>query len=251
MIDSLSEWSLNVLEVYSLKNRSLPYTYWYDFLRGELNNISGDILEFGVFRGRTLATTAYCASIAKVKRKVYGYDSFSGFPSDLDLNDHPDRFDDLLNSGSITQLHYNMVQKNREYLAVTGRSFETSNSSSSGNFSSTSLEFVTNKLNFLGLDNFVLVEGEITESLLEHNLPSQIAAIFLDADLFKPYDVVLNKCWDLLSPGGIIYLDEYFSLKFPGPRIAVDSFISKHRNARLICIEAPYNEFERWILKKV
>ena len=69
MIDSLSEWSLNVLEVYSLKNRSLPYTYWYDFLRGELNDIPGDVLEFGVFRGRTLATTAYCASLAEIKEK--------------------------------------------------------------------------------------------------------------------------------------------------------------------------------------
>ena len=49
MIDSLSEWSLNVLEVYSLKNRSLPYTYWYDFLRGELNDIPGDVLESAFF----------------------------------------------------------------------------------------------------------------------------------------------------------------------------------------------------------
>ena len=203
MIDSLSEWSLNVLEVYSLKNRSLPYTYWYDFLRGELNDIPGDVLEFGVFRGRTLATTAYCASLAEIKRKVYGYDSFSGFPPDLDLNDHPDRFDDLLNSGSITQHHYDMVQKNREYLAVTGRSFETSNSSSSGNFSSTSLEFVTNKLNYLGLDILCLSKAKLHISFGTQST-FKIAAIFLDADLFKPYDVVLKNV-GIFVPGGIIY----------------------------------------------
>jgi hypothetical protein len=53
-----------------------------------------------------------------------------------------------------------------------------------------------------------------------------------------------------LSPGGIVYLDEYFSLKFPGPRVAVNQFIETVDDAELVCIESPVLEFERWILRK-
>ena len=250
MIDSLPEWSSNVLEVYSLKNRSLPYTYWYDFLRSKLDNIPGDILEFGVYRGRTLATTAFCAARASIPRKVYGFDSFSGFPPVYHHNDHPDRFDELFAAGKITGHHYEMIQLNRKYLSVIGRSLSTSSSSSSGNFSSTSVDFVKQKLSFLGIHNVELVEGDIAESVNNFQLPEQISAIFLDADLYSPYHSVLEACWDRLSPGGFIYLDEYFSLKFPGPRIAVDDFLVSATDAQLVCVEAPVNEFERWIVRK-
>lgn len=249
MIDKLPEWCLNVLEVYSLKNRSLPYTYWYDFLRYKLDNIDGDVLEFGVFRGRTLCTTAFCLSKLTVPRHVYGFDSFSGFPPALHDNDDPSKFALLRDSKQISNRHYEMVMLNLELLSVCRRSASTNTASSSGNFSATSVDFVSNKLDYLGLSNVTLVEGDIVDTLAS-NIPSKISAIFLDADLYVPYNIVLDLCWNNISPGGIVYLDEYYSLKFPGPRIAVDEFVAKTPNATLICIESPVCEFERWILQK-
>ena len=35
----------------------------------------------------------------------------------------------------------------------------------------------------------------------------------------------LPKAWENTTKGGMIYLDEYYSLKFPGAKIAVDEFI--------------------------
>ena len=134
----------------------MPYTYWYDFLRKNLDQIEGDILELGVYRGRTLATTAFCASLAASPRKVYGYDTFEGFPSALNDFDHPDNFDSI-QSGSITTEHYEMVNQNKHYLDIVGRKTSTAFSSTSGNFSSTSLEFVSKKLKFLELSNVELI----------------------------------------------------------------------------------------------
>lgn len=250
MINKLSEWALNVLEVYSLNNRSLPYTYWYDFLLKKLNEVEGDILEFGVYRARTLSTTAFCASLAKNPRKVFGYDTFTGFPATLNSFDHPDNFETMYQNGSISSEHYAMIKQNKSLLEVVGRNTSTALSSTSGNFSSTSLDFVTQKINYLGLTNVELIQGTISNSIDLGRFPNKISAIFLDADLYDPYQSVLNNCWESLSPGGIVWLDEYFSLKFPGPRIAVDQFLSTVDDASLICIEAPFGEFQRWIIRK-
>ena len=157
--------------------------------------------------------------------------------------DHPDNFDSLFKSGSITTEHYEMVNQNKHYLDIVGRKTSTAFSSTSGNFSSTSLEFVSKKLKFLELSNVELIPGDISYSISKGNYPDKIAAIFLDADLYDPYNSVLNQCWKNVTPGGIIWLDEYFSLKFPGPRIAVDQFMATVDDAELLCVEAPLGEF--------
>ena len=52
-----------------------------------------------------------------------------------------------------------------------------------------------------------------------------------------------------MSIGGKLFLDEYYSLKFPGPRLLVNEFISKNKDATLI-MEGKTLGFERWSLKK-
>jgi hypothetical protein len=47
----------------------------------------------------------------------------------------------------------------------------------------------------------------------------------------------------------MIYLDEYYSLTFPGARIAVEEFLLDRRE---VAVEFPseQNEFERWAIVK-
>ena len=47
----------------------------------------------------------------------------------------------------------------------------------------------------------------------------------IDCDLYESYKYTLPKAWENTITGGMIYLDEYYSLKFPGAKIAVDEFI--------------------------
>ena len=49
----------------------------------------------------------------------------------------------------------------------------------------------------------------------------------IDCDLYESYKYTLPKAWEHTITGGMIYLDEYYSLKFPGAKIAVDEFIKK------------------------
>jgi hypothetical protein len=54
-----------------------------------------------------------------------------------------------------------------------------------------------------------------------------------------------------MSMGGLVYLDEYFSLKFPGGRIATDEFLAGRPEASLIKFHERDGEFERWgVLKQ-
>jgi hypothetical protein len=71
----------------------------------------------------------------------------------------------------------------------------------------------------------------------------------MDSDLFQSYAMTLPTLWKHLSPGGCIYLDEYYSLKFPGPRIAVDEFMSVITDGKLMMLE-PWMDFERWVIVK-
>ena len=247
---SLPLWAKNVLQVYPLDEDYNPYKFWYDFLRYKLDDVPGDIVEVGVYRGRTLCTTAYICSGLKNPRNVVGFDSFSGFPNTSHPKDSPDLFHQLHRDGSITSDHYQQFLLNLELSSVLGRSLTTGGLSSSGNFSATSQELVESKLRFLGLSNYQLVDGDVAITMVPENLPDRISAIFLDADLYEPYYFTLKNAWSRLSVGGIIFLDEYFSLKFPGPRIAVNEFLAATDDARLRCIEDPCREFQRWIIQK-
>ena len=47
----------------------------------------------------------------------------------------------------------------------------------------------------------------------------------IDCDLYESYKYALPVAWDCTLKKGMIYLDEYYSLKFPGAKIATDEFI--------------------------
>ena len=243
-------WSWNVLDVYNFNSPGI-YDYWYSFLRSRLEVLNGDIVEVGVYRGRTFTSTCLLASQLVPGSTVWGYDTFSGFPPDYHKFDDISHFDVLLTTGQISQEHYNSIKLNKKLLSVVGRNLSVSSSSSSGNFSNTTKELVENKLAFFDLHNYKLVVGDVSATIYQER-PDKVAAIFLDADLYKPYDDTLTSLWERLVPGGIIFLDEYYSLKFPGPREAVDSFMNVYsHSANLKCISRPYGEFERWIIEKL
>ena len=245
----LPSWAKDVLGVYNISSPG-PYKYWYDFIRQKLASIPGDLMEIGVFKGRTFSATCSLVQELYPDRTVYGFDSFAGFP---DLN-HPfdqlQRFDFLYENSSISKEHYLNHKLNLELINLLGRSSSLGKISTSSDFSATSEDFVRNKLEYLGVNNYKLIVGDVKETVYSADLPSCISAIFLDADLYEPYHHTLTSCWPKLSQGGIIFLDEYYSLKFPGPRFAVNEFLLLNPDASLVCIEAPIDTFERWIIVK-
>ena len=72
----------------------------------------------------------------------------------------------------------------------------------------------------------------------------------LDCDLWEAYDKILyylNKCF---VKNSFIYMDEYYSLKFPGPRKAANNFLNNNKNYRLIKFYKKFS-FPRYYLIKI
>jgi len=211
-------------------------------------HIPGHLAEFGVAQGNSLVTSGLILKNLASDKKVIGFDTFSGFPnySDEDLIEN---FNSLADRKSITQTHFDKVRKNLNYIRARGSNLGVNEISNSGNFSKTSITLVKNKIKFFGLnDNIKIFSGDFTHNLANKIQDLTFSLILIDSDLYRGYAEILPIVWRKLNPGGYIYLDEYYSLKFPGPRIAVDKFV-KESEAKLIRLD-DWLDFERWALHK-
>jgi hypothetical protein len=122
--------------------------------------------------------------------------------------------------------------------------------SSSGAFTNTNQQGIEKLASYMGLENTELVAGPFEETMSSAMGPQgPISAAILDCDLHSSYSTALNFIWPKLSVGGIVYLDEYYSLKFPGAQIAVDAFL-EDKKSTLHHITDDFNGFERWWVSK-
>ena len=54
-------------------------------------------------------------------------------------------------------------------------------------------------------------------------------SLFLDCDLYESYMLCLEKLYCKVKKGGAIIFDEYYSLKYPDARIAVNEYFEKKK----------------------
>jgi len=249
MIELREDWEFNVLGVYNFRKPG-PFDAYYQYIKDNHSRIEGDILEAGVYRGSSLLATALLLKELNSSKKVYGFDSFSGFPPVYHDNDNIDKFDELAQEGRITSKHLAAVKRNKRWRENFMETTATvSNISSSSNFSQTSLELVQSKIELLELDNIVLVEGDFEDTMKGQNPPEKIMCTMMDCDLYESYLTTFGFVWPRLSINGLIYLDEYYSLKFPGAKIATDEFLADV-DAELCMAPLKEGDFERWYISK-
>ena len=103
----------------------------------------------------------------------------------------------------------------------------------------------------LGLKPIVkLFDGSFEETMTDINLPPKIAGVLFDCDLYSSYKIGLNSMWPNLVKGGWFYFDEYYSLKFPGARVAIDEFFQDKQDQIEWFHKKRNRDFERhWIIK--
>jgi len=250
MLQLDQDWEFNVLDIYNYKMPG-QYQVLFDFVRRNHNMIQGDIVEAGVFRGRSLVAMGMLLKEIGSKKRVFGFDSFSGFPPIYDPKDDIITFEVLNEKNEISKGHYDAVQKNINWRKIMSRrDIDVSNISSSGDFSATNLELVKNKIDLIGLDNIVLVDGPFSETMKGNaTAPERVMATLVDCDLYASYHQTLSFVWPRLTSGGLVFLDEYYSLKFPGARVATNEFL-KANSADLKMAEQIPGDFERWYILK-
>jgi hypothetical protein len=244
-IDNLEFWAFGALGIANPETSTLKQ--YFDLI-SLTEKVDGDIAELGVSKGASIVTTGLLLEALGSHRNVMGFDTFSGFPNYSEM-DNFSNFQTLYQNGQISEEHWFKVQLNREFVAARGADVSPGKISNSSDFSETSKAIVENKITYFQLGSrIILIEGDFTKNLENELVGKSLSLVLLDSDLFDSYELTLPHLWRSLTPGGYIYLDEYYSLKFPGPRFAVDEF-AKNSECELILLGV-WLGFERWALRK-
>jgi len=163
------------------------------------NNIEGDIVECGVWRGGHIIL----ARIVSPFRVCWLYDTFDGMTP-------PGPFDRKTNGKMPPKkaLNHHWTRATLEEVM--------------GNFCIEGLYDQT---------KLVFVVGDVAKTLLDHNnLPDKIALLRLDTDWYESTKIELEVLFPRIVPGGILIVDDYGH--WQGARKAVDEYLG-HRVSKL------------------
>lgn len=161
--------------------------------------VKGSIIECGVFRGGGLMAWAKMSAILEpvnLTRRIYGFDSFEGFPglSELDRGK-------LGNSIRKGDLYADSFEELQELIQI----------------------FDADR--FLGhVDKVHLIKGDATRTIPEfvashpHVL---VSLLFLDFDLYDPTCAAIEHFYPRIPKGGIIAFDELDNPLWPGETAAM------------------------------
>ena len=82
-----------MLGIYNYKQEG-KFSCFFEYLNKNLDK-DGDLIEVGVYRGSSLLSVAMFLKEKGSSKKVYGYDSFKGFPDIYHENDSIEKFEEL------------------------------------------------------------------------------------------------------------------------------------------------------------
>jgi len=155
------------------------------------NNIKGDFLEAGVWRGGAAIFMAHLNKLYNMNRKVYVADSFEGLPAPEDK--FPDDKGDIHHTIKMLSISMEEVKNN------------------------------FNEFNLLD-DNIKFIKGYFQNSLKNTSVES-LSLLRVDADMYSGTYSVLENLYDKVNKGGFIIIDDYIH----GPcRNAVTNFRNKN-----------------------
>ena len=150
----------------------------------ELKNedIFGDIVEFGVFKGGGVALWLKLKELYEPHSltRIIGFDFFAP--------------EETLNT---------LSEKNKDLM---------SNVLKRVSIDELSLESVTSRLSVFNKENYMLIKGDAVEQsniYYATNVGAKIKLLYMDLDVGEPTYKILITLWDKLSIGGIIICDEY------------------------------------------
>ena len=177
-----------------------------------LGNVDGDVVECGVGRGKSLVNFLAITLQMSNHRKLYGFDSFEGFPE-------PSIFD------------------------------KSKRNPQKGDWSNTSKRLVEQRFELAGYsDQFKertkLIKGYFSDTLKD-NLPQKIAFLHIDADLYQSYLDVLSESYSRLSSGAVVIFDEYGMEKWPGAKKACDEFMADKPESIILFNDLPKYGFKK------
>jgi len=189
--------NLNIFEKKCLASKSNLWSIYQSIYHIKNKNISGDIVECGIYNGYTLTFIYKLLKENNIDRLIWGYDSFEdGF------------FKDTISS--------------KDKVSIKNKSFDITNDKT------TFFTIDQVKSNIKQLTNFndnkiKFIKGNIINTLqLEKNIPKQISFLRMDTDIYETTKTQLEILYPRLSNGGVLHIDDYGWMS--GVKDAVDKY---------------------------
>jgi hypothetical protein len=198
----------NAHSILTLRRQSISRILYYDELYKKILGVPGVICEFGVQWGTTIAQLIAFRGIYEPynhSRKIYGFDTFEGFPT----IDEKDGGFSQLGDYSVNQGHFELLD---EILTI------------HESFSPVS-----------HIKKFKLVQGDASSTIgpwLKDNPHAIISMAIFDMDVYKPTKDVVESILPRLTKGSLLVFDELNAETFPGETRAVDEVLGLN-NIRL------------------
>lgn len=160
------------------------------------NNVVGDYVECGVWKGGCSALLAYQAREEGNNRVTYLFDSFEGLPEPtIEDGQGAHTFAEGKNTGDLSSINKNVGTQDE----------------------------VQRLFANLNLTNYKIIKGWFQNTLPENkDAIDSIAILRLDGDWYESTKVCLEHLYDKVSIGGYILIDDYNF--WPGCKKAIDEF---------------------------
>lgn len=159
----------------------------------------GSVVECGVFRGFGVATWAHLSAILEpnnLTRRVYGFDSFEGFPATAERD--KGKFTGNVKKGALKS---DSLAELKELFAA------------------------HDKTRFLGhIPKVELVKGDAAKTIpafIKDHPHLVVSLLFLDFDLFEPTKVALEHFYPRMPKGSVLAFDELDNPLWPGETTAL------------------------------
>lgn len=170
---------------------ALTRIFYLKELYDKIKNIEGDVVECGIAYGGSFLILGALAKHEGRGRRLYGLDSFEGFPDPT-------------------------IEDKNEYKVI-----------GKGKYGDASIEQVEKLFQAVDLPKPTIIKGFLEDTAGSFkNQVGQIAFLHIDVDLYSAYKVTLKQLFDKVAQGGIVLFDEYDEPTFPGATKAVDEFFA-------------------------
>lgn len=168
------------------------------------NNIAGDIVECGVWKGGSMMAAARTLlSLGDTGRRLYLYDTFEGMPRPTES--------DISYGGEVAINKWERVKRSNGY----------------SDWVYSSIDEVRKAVYSVGYDNDLihLIKGKVEETI-PAEAPDTISLLRLDTDWYESTYHELVHLFPRVSSGGVLILDDYGH--WLGARKAADEYIQEN-----------------------
>jgi hypothetical protein len=180
----------------------------------QIVDVPGAIVDIGVYRGASTFTWAKLCEIfcpTDVRKQVFGFDTFEGFPALAPQDGGENRAQGVGPGG------YAAGVTIEDDLCMARAAFN-------------------HDRHLAHVERVEFVKGDVSRTIPEFVRRQgdglRIALLNLDADLYEPTKVALEHFVPLLAPGALIVLDEYAVTTWPGESQAFDEYFMRQFGRR-------------------